>query len=181
MIETEQQIVIAAGLTQVWDFASDMRRWADLMPGMREFAMIDADNSVWTLKVGVGGLVRTVKVHVHVDEWAGPQSVRFSYRLEGDPVQGGGWYRAMASGPAQTEVTLHVEVVGSGPLAPMWEAMGRPLLPQLAKGFAGQLRDAIEASVAGSGACAGDAGAALRPWWKRLADAVMRALRPHGS
>jgi hypothetical protein len=37
-----------------------------------------------------------------------------------------------------------VRVEGSGPMAPMWEAMGRPLLPQLAKAFAAQLRDKIE-------------------------------------
>ena len=29
-------------------------------------------------------------------------------------------------------------------MAPMWEAMGRPLLPQLAKAFAAQLKAAIE-------------------------------------
>ena len=46
----------------------------------------------WTLKVGVGGLVRTVKVQVHVDQWDGPERVLFSYKLEGDPVQGGGSY-----------------------------------------------------------------------------------------
>jgi hypothetical protein len=32
-------------------------------------------------------------------------------------------------------------------MAPMWEAMGRPLLPQLAKAFASQLKDAIEAAA----------------------------------
>ena len=33
-------------------------------------------------------------------------------------------------------------------MAPMWEAMGRPLLPQLAKGFAGQLKAEIEKTEA---------------------------------
>ena len=37
--------------------------------------------------------------------------------------------------------------------------MGRPLLPQLAKGFAGQLRDAIEAHCAATPGAAAAAGA----------------------
>ena len=148
MIETEQTVKIRADISRVWDFACDIRGWAGLMPGMQECEVIDDDNSRWTLKVGVGGLVRTVRVQVHVDEWDGPGRVFFTYKLEGDPVQGGGSYHATASGPGETEVRLRVRVEGGGPMAPMWEAMGKPLLPQLAKGFAGQLRDQIEAASA---------------------------------
>lgn len=147
MIDTEQTITIGVGIDDVWDYVKDMRRWADLMPGMREFVVIDDDNSRWILKVGVGGLVRTVTVDVHVDKWAGPEHVSFSYKLQGDPVSGGGTYDAKPVGANQTEIDLKVRVEGGGPMAPMWEAMGRPLLPQLAKGFAGQLKDAIELEV----------------------------------
>lgn len=148
MIETEQTVLIEAPIEQVWDFARDMERWANLMPGMREFTVLNEDDSRWTLKVGVGGLVRTVNVLVHVDKWDGPGRVSFFYKLEGDPVSGGGSYLATRKGPRETEVVLEVRVVGSGPMAPMWEAMGKPLLPQLAKGFAGQLKAAIEKAAA---------------------------------
>jgi hypothetical protein len=99
-------------------------------------------------------------VKVHVDEWAGPERVRFTYQLQGDPVQGGGSYLATAQGPAETEVALQVRVEGGGPMAPMWEAMGRPLLPQFAKAFAGQLKASIEAAEAAEAAEAGGAPAA---------------------
>lgn len=147
MIETEQTVTIAAPIGQVWDFAQDIRRWAGLMPGMQDCQIIDDNHSRWVLKVGVGGLVRTVKVGVGVDLWDGPGSVLFTYRLEGDPVSGGGSYRAVAKSAGETEVTLRVRVEGGGPMAPMWEAMGRPLLPQLAKGFANQLKAEIEAAA----------------------------------
>jgi carbon monoxide dehydrogenase subunit G len=147
MIETEQTVTIRQSIDKVWDFARDIRGWAELMPGMQECEVIDDDNSRWTLKVGVGGLVRTVRVGVHVDQWDGPERVFFTYKLEGDPVQGGGSYYATSLGPNETQVLLTVRVEGSGPMAPMWEAMGRPLLPQLAKSFAGQLRDRIEAAA----------------------------------
>ena len=145
MIETEQSVTIDAPIGDVWEHVRDIERWARLMPGMREFELIDANESRWTLKVGVGGLVRTVKVLVLVEEWAGPGRVTFRYSLEGDPVEGCGFYHAAALDAHSTEITLHVEVRGSGKLAPMWEAMGRPLLPRFARSFAGELKADIEA------------------------------------
>src|ERR1700722_509284 len=147
MIEAQQSVVVNVGIDDVWHYVKDMQKWAGMMPGYRECPLIDNNDSRWTLKVGVGGLVRTVKVLVHVEEWDEPQRVSFSYRLEGDPVQGGGSYAASRKGDHETEVSLRVRVEGSGPMAPMWEAMSRPLLPQLAKSFAATLKAEIEAAV----------------------------------
>lgn len=144
MIETEQTVVIDVPIDGVWDYVRDIRRWANMMPGLQDCDIIDENDSHWTLKVGVGGLVRTVRVLVHVDQWDGPERVNFSYKLKGDPVEGGGTYVAAVKGADQTEVALTVRVSGSGPMAPMWEAMGKPLLPQFAKAFAGQLKAEIE-------------------------------------
>jgi carbon monoxide dehydrogenase subunit G len=146
MIETRQSILIDATIDSVWNYVQDIRQWASLFPGCRECIVINAQDSRWTLKVGAGGLVRTVNVLVHVDQWDGPERVDFSYKLDGDPVEGGGSYVASSKGAHATEVTLQVRVAGTGPMAPMWEAMSRPLLPQLAKSFAGQLKTAIEKS-----------------------------------
>ena len=177
MIDTEQTVVVGVGIESVWDYVKDMQRWADLMPGMQEFTIIDDDNSRWVLKVGVGGLVRTVKVDVRVDRWAGPEHVTFSYKLQGDPVQGGGTYDAVSNGANETGITLKVQVEGNGPMAPMWEAMGRPLLPQLARGFADQLKAAIELAAGVTPAAAGPSprrsllaaiGAWLRKLWRAL-------------
>ena len=150
VIEAEHSVLVCVDIDTVWRYVKDMQRWAALMPGYRECMVIDANDSRWTLKVGVGGLVRTVKVLVHVDEWREPACVRFSYGLEGDPVQGGGSYAALRKGGAETEVVLRVTVAGSGPMAPMWEAMSRPLLPKLAKSFAEKLKAEIESAPAGS-------------------------------
>lgn len=144
MIETEQAIVIDAPIGAVWSFAEDIRAWANLMPGLQDCDILGDDDSRWTLKVGVGALVRTVNVTVHVDRWAGPNEVDFTYALKGDPVEGGGTYRARSIGANQTEIALGVKVIGTGPMAPMWEAMGRPLLPKFARAFAEQFKFKIE-------------------------------------
>lgn len=144
VIETEQSICIAAPIDRVWDYVQDIRRWANLFPGCQECAVQDEHDSRWTLKVGAGGLVRTVTALVHVNEWAGPERVSFSFKLQGDPVEGSGAFIAQRKGPGETEVRLKVRVAGSGALAPMWEAMSRPLLPRLARSFGEQLKAEIE-------------------------------------
>jgi carbon monoxide dehydrogenase subunit G len=144
MIETERSVVIDSDIESVWAYVEDIRRWANLLPGCRECNVIDERDSHWVLKVGAGALVRTVNVRVHVDEWLGPECVNFSYCLDGDPVSGGGSYIASRKSQNETEVTLRVRVQGSGPMAPLWETLSRPLLPQLAKSFAGQLKLKIE-------------------------------------
>lgn len=168
MIETEQSVVIHAPIGDVWTYAKDVERWAEIMPGYQQCEIADEDNSRWVLKVGVGGLVRTVKVQVHVDEWAGPESVTFSFKLEGDPVSGGGSYSAVAEGPSATGVTLAVRVIGGGPMAPMWEAMGAPMLPKFALAFAEQLKARIEASLGVAEAAPPKPGLLARIWqWLR--------------
>lgn len=147
MIEAEHSIVIDAPINGIWDYVQDIRKWAKLFPGCRECTVIDEHDSRWVIKVGAGGLVRTVNVLVHIDQWDGPERVNFSYKLAGEPVEGGGAYVARALGPRQTEISLKVRVSGSGSMAPMWEAVSRPLLPQLAKVFAGQLKAEIEQAV----------------------------------
>ncbi len=169
MIETRQSIAIDASIDQVWSYVQDIRQWANLFPGCRECTVVDANDSRWVIKVGAGGLVRTVNVHVHVERWSGPGQVDFTYKLQGEPVEGKGTYLAKALDSRQTEMSLTVDVTGSGPMAPMWEAVSRPLLPQLAKTFAVQLKAAIEGvAPAPRPSMLHSIGAWLQRWWQSL-------------
>jgi carbon monoxide dehydrogenase subunit G len=144
MIETQQSVLIDAPIETVWSSVQDISRWASLFPGCKDCTVIDAQDSRWVIKVGAGGLVRTVNVWVHVEQWDAPQCVSFSYKLEGDPVEGAGCYLASARGADSTEVTLSVRVAGTGPMAAFWETVSKPLLPRLAKSFAEKLKAQIE-------------------------------------
>jgi carbon monoxide dehydrogenase subunit G len=144
MIEAEHAVVIDTGIDSVWDFVQDISKWALLFPGCKECEVIDDHHSRWMIKVGVGGLVKTVNVLVHVEQWDGPERVTFNYKLESEPVSGSGSYTAKGQGHNATEINLLVKVEGSGQMAPMWEAMCKPLLPQMAKVFSGKLKAQIE-------------------------------------
>lgn len=144
MIETAQTVCVAAPIGSVWNHVKDIRNWARLMPGLQDCTIIDGNDSRWVLKVGVGAMVRTVKVAVHVDQWDGPGRVLFSFKLQGDPVTGEGCYLAMPREDDTTNIQLSLQVSGTGPMAPMWEAMGGPLLPKFARAFAEQRAGGIE-------------------------------------
>jgi carbon monoxide dehydrogenase subunit G len=148
MIAAEHSVTVEAGIGQVWDYVKDIRQWALLFPGCKDCEVIDDNNSRWVIKVGAGGLVKTVNVLVTVEQWDGPQNVIFTYQLESEPVQGSGSYRAEKLTDNSTDIKLQMRVVGSGQMAPMWEAMSKPLLPQMAKAFSSRLKDAIEAVTA---------------------------------
>lgn len=168
MIEAQHTTTVHVPLQRVWDYVVDIGNWAQLMPGLQSFDVIDDDHSRWVLKVGVGGMVRTVKVAVHVEEWAGPERAKFAFKLEGDPVQGGGTYTAVANGD-HTEFTLAIQVVGSGPVAPMWEALGRPVLPTFVKAFADKLKGKIEENAGGAAPPSTSESPAPRPgFWQWL-------------
>ncbi len=165
VIATEQNVTVEAAIDRVWNYVAAMQNWASIMPGFQDYAIIDEDDSRWTLKIGVGGLVRTVKVLVHVDQWDGPGRVLFSFKLEGDPVKGGGSYSAMAKSAGETEISLQVSVEGTGPMAPMWEAMGGPLLPKFALSFAKELKARIETEA---GILPAEAESTMRRWIGKL-------------
>lgn len=147
MIEAEKSFVIGAPIDSVWDYVRDIGKWASLLPGCRECAIIDEHNSRWTIKVGAGGLVKTVNVLVCVEKWDGPERVNFTYKLESEPVVGGGCYIASKTGSHATDVRLQLRVEGSGPMAPMWEAVCKPLFNPLAGAFTEKLKTEIEQYV----------------------------------
>lgn len=144
MIEAEKIFAIEAPIDNVWSYVRDISKWAMLLPGCKECAIIDDHNSRWTVKVGAGGLVKTVNVLVCVEKWDGPERVNFTYKLEAEPVVGGGSYLASKNAAGHTDIKLQLRVEGGGPMAPMWEAVCKPLFHPLASSFTEKLKADIE-------------------------------------
>jgi hypothetical protein len=74
----------------VWAFVSDMNNWAPLLTGYQKHEVLDATDSLWTLKGEVGILSRRVELRAHVTEWAPPQRVAFTLSGVNESVEGGG-------------------------------------------------------------------------------------------
>ncbi len=77
-------------LSLVWAFVSDMNNWAPFLTGYQGHEIIDATDSLWTLKGEVGILSRRVELRAHVTEWAPPERVSFTLTGVNEAVDGGG-------------------------------------------------------------------------------------------
>jgi carbon monoxide dehydrogenase subunit G len=77
-------------LSTVWAFVSDMNNWAPFLTGYQSHQIIDATDSLWTLKGEVGILSRRVELRAHVTEWVEPQRVSFTLTGVNEDVDGGG-------------------------------------------------------------------------------------------
>jgi hypothetical protein len=95
-------------LATVWAFVSDMNNWAPFLTGYQSHEVLDATDSLWTLKGEVGILSRRVELRAHVTEWLAPQRVTFTLTGVNEDVDGGGTLvlrRATPAAPAAAPAT----------------------------------------------------------------------------
>ncbi|MGC1506926.1 SRPBCC family protein [Ketobacter sp.] len=176
MITSKHTFVINTSIDNVWKYVEDIRGWASIFPGHQSCNIINENDSEWVIKVSAAGVTRTDTVQVCVEQWDGPERVNFVYNVDDLPVEGKGVYSARSVGAHETEVTLDICIIGSGPMTAMWEAIGAPLLPQFVKAFATKLKAEVE-RVAGVGtASAADTGFAI-PMATGLVKSTFAALR----
>lgn len=90
MAEAEYTTTAHLPLQTIWDFVCEMDHWAPMLTGYQSHQKENRDDSVWVLKGDLGVLSRTLKLRVHVTQWAGPH--RVSFELEGlnEPLRGRG-------------------------------------------------------------------------------------------
>ena len=172
MIANEHSFLVQTSIKDVWDYVENIPGWASIFPGHQNCELINEDDSVWTIKVSAAGVTRTDKVKVHVEKWDKPQQVDFVFDVDDLPVEGNGTYVAIAKSSNETEVTLRICIIGSGPMAPMWEAVGTPMLPEFVKAFATKLKAEIELAAGVGTASAADTGFAL-PMFKGMVKSLL--------
>lgn len=81
MAEVEYTTSARLPVDVIWDFVQEIDNWAPMLTGYQSHVKENADDSVWVLKGDLGAMTRTLKLRVHVSEWAGPERVVF--QLEG--------------------------------------------------------------------------------------------------
>src|SRR3954463_826180 len=90
MPEVEYTTQMRLPVSDVWAFVSDMNNWAPFLTGYQKHEVVDATDSIWTLKGDVGILSRIVELRAHVTEWTAPSKVAFTLTGLNEAVEGGG-------------------------------------------------------------------------------------------
>jgi hypothetical protein len=91
--EAEYSTTARLPVSLIWSYVREMDNWAPFLRGYQSHEKQSDTDSVWVLKGDVGMMTRTVKFHVHIDEWAEPSRVRFTLKGLNEPMQGGGEFR----------------------------------------------------------------------------------------
>jgi carbon monoxide dehydrogenase subunit G len=91
--EAEYSTTARLPVSLIWSYVREMDNWAPFLRGYQSHEKQSDTDSVWVLKGDVGMMTRTVKIHVHIDEWGEPSRVRFTLKGMNEPMQGGGEFR----------------------------------------------------------------------------------------
>lgn len=131
----------------MWKFASNIGNFAKCMPGCKHFEVIDEEHSFWVVSFAVGPLNKTLDFDVTVTTFEPGNRLRFELAARNDPVRGYGEFATVAVAEYETKIRIALAITGSGPMAPMMEALSRPMLPGLARNFSNSLAEALESSA----------------------------------
>jgi carbon monoxide dehydrogenase subunit G len=184
MAEHTHTVTTSAKPDTVWEFVSDMDRWAPFLLGYQSHEKRSDRESIWKIKGDVGSLTRIVDFRVLITEWTEPERVRFTLEGIGEPMNGDGSFlleeldpneaaatgaeaheeprvgffmrlwaalvrrllgrgRAATSGPggssgepAAVRLTFRLNVTPEGTMAPMLDAMVKPVMVATAEDLA---------------------------------------------
>jgi carbon monoxide dehydrogenase subunit G len=117
--EAEYSTTARLPVPLIWSYVREMDNWAPFLRGYQSHEKQSDTDSVWVLKGDVGMMTRTVKFHVHIDEWGEPSRVRFTLKGMNEPMQGGGEFRlepwedaaAAAAAPAEPRLGWFARLV----------------------------------------------------------------------
>ncbi len=90
MPKVDYTTVMDVSRAVVWEFVRDMNNWAPLAKGYQHHEIINARESMWTIKGDIGPISRTTKFHIVITEWVEGERVGFTLRGLNEPIGGEG-------------------------------------------------------------------------------------------
>ena len=107
------KVEIPVDVQAVWDYVSDLEKWATSVPAYKEHEIINDKQSIWTFEGSVKGIKKTVEVQVDITEWNEPSNIKFELKGLSDNFTGSGQFTAEAVN-GKTTMTCTVDVHAGG-------------------------------------------------------------------
>lgn len=120
-------------IEKVWNFVSDMNRWAPLVPGYIEHEILSDTQSTWTFKGDIGIMQKTVKLQIDITEWKEPSLVTFNLSGINENFAGNGYFNAEAISNSETEMHGNLDITAKGVMGPMINAILKSFVPKTAE------------------------------------------------
>lgn len=117
-------------IEKVWEFVSDINRWAPLVPGYIEHQIINERQSTWFFKGDVGRIQKKIGLTVHINKWVEPTSVTFDLKGITENVGGSGYFHAEKINAEMTSVTGCLNISAGGMMGPMINSVLKSVVPK---------------------------------------------------
>ncbi|MGN8645819.1 CoxG family protein [Gracilibacillus sp. HCP3S3_G5_1] len=117
-------------IEKVWEFVSDINRWAPLVPGYIEHQIINERQSTWFFKGDVGRIQKKIGLTVHINKWVEPTSVTFDLKGITENVGGSGYFHAEKINAEMTNVTGCLNISAGGMMGPMINSVLKSVVPK---------------------------------------------------
>lgn len=126
-------VELDVGIQEIWNFVSNMDRWAPLVPGYIEHEILNDRQSTWTFKGDIGILQRTVKLQIDITKRDEPTLVTFDLTGLNENFFGDGYFKAESISETKTKMTGHLDIVAKGMMGPLINSILKSFVPQVAK------------------------------------------------
>lgn len=123
----------------IWEFVSDMNKWAPLVPGYVEHDIRSEKQSTWKFKGEVGKMQKKVNLQIDITKWQEPTKITFDLKGLNENVAGDGYFEAEALSPTTTRMTGNIDITAGGLLGPMVNPILKTYVPKTTT----ELTDAI--------------------------------------
>lgn len=106
-------VEIPADIQTVWDYVSDLEKWATAVPAYKEHQILNDKQSIWTFEGNVKGIKKTIQAQIDITEWNEPSNIKFALKGLSDNFTGSGQFTA-AEENGKTTMSCTVEVNAGG-------------------------------------------------------------------
>lgn len=131
-------------IDKIWDFVSDMNKWAPLVPGYIEHEILNEKQSTWTFTGDIGIMQKTIKLQIDITEWNEPTLVSFKLKGLNENFTGNGYFKATLLSNDQTNIEGHLGITAKGVMGPMINQILKSFVPKMAKDFTDSVTNKIE-------------------------------------
>lgn len=136
MANGKHTIEIPQSSQEIWNFISDINKWAPLVPGYIDHEILNDRQSTWFIKGDLGFMKKKVNLKIDITEWIEPTKVTFDLTGLSDDLTGNGYFEAEVIDDNHTRITgyLDIEAKGAvGPMVTMTNTVLKKFVPQTAK------------------------------------------------
>ncbi len=136
-------VVVPVDVQAVWDYVSDLEKWATAVPAYKEHEILNDKQSIWTFEGSLKGIKKTIQAQVDITEWNEPSNIKFDLKGLSDNFTGSGRFTAEdVSG--KTMMTCTVEIHAGG----LSGAVLTPIIKLAVPKVASRLTESIARKIA---------------------------------